>query len=45
VINNKRQDYKIGIAWGVLMGRGGGNGEDESEGIWLMCFIYIYEAE
>jgi hypothetical protein len=30
---------------GVLVGGGKLNGGDESEGIWLMVFIYIYEIE
>jgi hypothetical protein len=30
--------------WGLLM-EGVVNGGDESEEIWLMCLIYIYEIE
>jgi hypothetical protein len=40
-INNERQDYKIGTVCGgrLLAGAGRVNGGEESERIWLMCFI------
>jgi hypothetical protein len=41
-----RQDYKIGIVCGgVPVGWRRMNGGDESVGIWLMGFIYMYEIE
>jgi hypothetical protein len=43
-INNERQDYKVHTVKGVHMG-GGVNKGDESEGIWLMSFIYIYKIK
>jgi hypothetical protein len=46
VINNERQDWKIGIVCVCVCVctccRGKVNGRDEGEGIWLMGFIYIY---
>jgi hypothetical protein len=29
----------------VLVGRGRVDGGDESEGIWLMDFVYVYKIE
>jgi hypothetical protein len=44
-INNKRQYCKIGTECGVLAGGERVNGGDESKGMWLMGFIFIYEIE
>jgi hypothetical protein len=44
-INNERQDCNIGTGWRSTCGRGRGNREDESEGIWLVGFIFTYEIE
>jgi hypothetical protein len=33
-INNERQDFKTGTEWRLILGGGGVNGEDESEGIY-----------
>jgi hypothetical protein len=41
---NERQDCKIGTVVGVTCGRGRMKG-CESERIWLMSFIYIYEIK